>query len=142
MREPVPGQRAIPRRRAGWRIHRGLGQISTRIDEDTLKAVATTTGGSYYSAESASDLQSVFAKLPTSLILKHEVVELSVGFVGAGALLRFWLCCSPGSGGRFPDGEHADSRAANLAPYLPYEMPRTLSSPSRTRSSPYSNSSA
>ena len=49
--------------------------------------MATTTGGSYYSAESASDLQSVFAKLPTSLILKHEVVELSVGFVGTGALL-------------------------------------------------------
>lgn len=57
------------------------------IDEDTLKAVANTTGGIYYSAESAGDLQSVFAKLPTSLIMKHEVVELSVGFVAAGALL-------------------------------------------------------
>jgi Ca-activated chloride channel family protein len=65
----------------------GSGRFRRGIDEDTLKAVATTTGGSYYSAESASDLQSVFAKLPTSLIMKHEVVELSVGFVGAGALL-------------------------------------------------------
>ena len=65
----------------------GGGRFRRGIDEDTLKAVATTTGGSYYSAESASDLQSVFAKLPTSLIMKHEVVELSVGFVAAGALL-------------------------------------------------------
>jgi Ca-activated chloride channel family protein len=65
----------------------GAGRFRRGIDEDTLKAVATTTGGSYYSAESASELQSVFAKLPTSLIMKHEVVELSVGFVGIGALL-------------------------------------------------------
>ena len=65
----------------------GVGRFRRGIDEDTLKAVASTTGGSYYSAESASELQGVFAKLPTSLIMKHEVVELSVGFVGIGALL-------------------------------------------------------
>ncbi len=29
----------------------------------------------------------MFAKLPTQLIMKHEVVEVSVPFVGLGALL-------------------------------------------------------
>ena len=63
------------------------GGFRRGIDEETLKQVADLTGGAYYPAESASDLEQVFAKLPTQLITKHEVVELSVGFVGAGALL-------------------------------------------------------
>jgi len=37
--------------------------------------------------ESAGQLESVFASLPTNLITKHEVVELSVGFVAIGLLL-------------------------------------------------------
>ena len=40
------------------------------------------TGGQYYPAESASELQSVFRGLPTSTITAHEVVELSVVFAG------------------------------------------------------------
>ena len=43
------------------------------------------TGGKYYPAESAEQLESVFQSLPTNLITKHEVVEVSVGFVGLGA---------------------------------------------------------
>ena len=53
----------------------------------TLKAVADTTGGTYYPAESADELNTVFANLPTNLITKHEVVELSVVFVAIGAPL-------------------------------------------------------
>ena len=41
----------------------------------------------YYPAESADQLDAVFANLPTNLITKHEVVELSVVFVAIGALL-------------------------------------------------------
>ncbi len=63
------------------------GGFRRGIDEETLRQVADLTGGTYYPAESATDLEQVFAKLPTQLITKHEVVELSVGFVGAGALL-------------------------------------------------------
>jgi len=57
------------------------------IDEETLKQVADTTGGQYYSAESAGDLQQVFEHLPTYLITKHEVLELSAGFAAVAAIL-------------------------------------------------------
>lgn len=56
------------------------------IDEETLKQVADLTGGEYYPAESAGDLQKVFENLPTYLITKHEVVEVSVGFVALGTI--------------------------------------------------------
>ena len=45
------------------------------------------TGGAYYSAESAGELQDVFQKLPTYLITKHETSEVTVVFVALGALL-------------------------------------------------------
>jgi Ca-activated chloride channel family protein len=57
------------------------------IDDQALMQIAATTGAKYYPAESAQQLQSVFASLPTSLIFKHEVIELSVGFTGIGAAL-------------------------------------------------------
>jgi Ca-activated chloride channel homolog len=67
----------------------GAGNPSFRrgIDEATLQQIADMTGGKYYPAESASQLQSVFSSLPTNLIVKHEVAEVSVVFVGLGALL-------------------------------------------------------
>ena len=65
----------------------GQGNFRRGIDEATLKQVADRTGGTYYPAESAGELEQVFAELPTTLITKHEVVEVSVGFVGLGGLL-------------------------------------------------------
>jgi Ca-activated chloride channel family protein len=63
------------------------GGFRRGIDEDTLKQVADMTGGQYYSAESGSELQSVFQNLPTNLIVKHDVQEISVAFAALGALL-------------------------------------------------------
>jgi Ca-activated chloride channel homolog len=63
------------------------GGFRRGIDEATLEQVAALTGGKYYPAESADQLQSVFDNLPLSLVTKHEVVELSVGFVALGLLL-------------------------------------------------------
>ena len=57
------------------------------IDDQALMQVASITGGKYYPAESAEQLESVFASLPTSLITKHEAVEVTVGFVIAGTVL-------------------------------------------------------
>ena len=57
------------------------------IDEETLTAIADATGGTYYPAESASELHAVFQNLPTSLITRHEVMEISVAFAALGALL-------------------------------------------------------
>jgi len=65
----------------------GFGGFPRGIDEDTLKQVADTTGGTYYPADSAEQLVQVFQNLPTTLITKHEVTEITFGFVGLGTLL-------------------------------------------------------
>jgi Ca-activated chloride channel family protein len=65
----------------------GGGRFRRGIDEETLKEIADMTGGTYYSAESADELQAVFRELPTYLIARHETMEVSVVFVAVGALL-------------------------------------------------------
>ncbi len=65
----------------------GGGRFRRGIDEETLKQVADLTDAEYYSAESADELQQVFESLRTHLITKHETTEVSVAFVGLGALL-------------------------------------------------------
>lgn len=65
----------------------GGGVFRRGIDEDTLREVAAMTGGEYQPAESASELVAAFDGLPTTTVTRHEVVELSVAFVGLGALL-------------------------------------------------------
>src|SRR5450759_76060 len=65
----------------------GGGNFPRGIDEATLKQIADLTGGTYHPASTASELDTVFQNLPTNLILKHEVTEVSFGFVGLGGLL-------------------------------------------------------
>ncbi len=62
------------------------GGFRRGIDETTLRQIASLTGGTYYSASSAGELQHVFQNLPTYLITKHEITEISVAFVAIGAL--------------------------------------------------------
>jgi Ca-activated chloride channel family protein len=57
------------------------------IDEETLMAIADATGGEYYLAEDAQQLNEVFRQLPTDLITSHEVVEISVVFTAIAAVL-------------------------------------------------------
>lgn len=65
----------------------GFGGFRRGIDEETLQEVSDLTGGTYYSAESAGELQEVFRNLPTHLITRHETTEVSVAFAALGALL-------------------------------------------------------
>jgi len=65
----------------------GGGGFRRGIDDVVLQQVADLTGGTYHSAESAGELQSVFENLPTYLIMKHETTEISVVFAAIGALL-------------------------------------------------------
>jgi Ca-activated chloride channel family protein len=65
----------------------GGGGFRRGIDEDTLRAVADLTGGTYSPAGSAAELQAVFEGLPTTIVTRAETVELSVVFVAAGAAL-------------------------------------------------------
>lgn len=87
--DPFCGERLIGREPDGGQSGGGgfAGGFRRGIDEDTLRAVAALTDGQYHPAESASELAAVFEGLPTTLITRHEVVELSVAFVGLGALL-------------------------------------------------------
>lgn len=64
----------------------GGGNFPRGIDEATLKQIADITGGTYHPASTATELDSVFQNLPTNLIFKHEVTEVSFGFVGLGGL--------------------------------------------------------
>ncbi|HEY3312524.1 MAG TPA: VWA domain-containing protein [Anaerolineales bacterium] len=64
-----------------------LGGFRRGIDEETLRGISDLTGGDYFSAESATELQTVFDKLPTDLISHNEVIEISVFFAALGGLL-------------------------------------------------------
>jgi Ca-activated chloride channel family protein len=72
----------------------GGGGFRREIDEETLKQVAATTGGEYYIATSASELQDVFANLPTYVTATRETTEISVFFTAiavAVAILAMML---------------------------------------------------
>ena len=45
------------------------------------------TGGEYYRAENADQLVDVFADLPSRVVEQQEAREITVYFVGAGAVL-------------------------------------------------------
>ena len=84
--EPPPGGAGGQGGAFGGGFGGGGGGFRRGIDEDTLKRVASITGGTYYPAESAQQLEGVFQGLPTNLITKHEVIEIGVGFVAFGAV--------------------------------------------------------
>ncbi len=57
------------------------------IDEPTLRAVADNTGGNFYRAEDAGQLNKVFKELPKQVELQRQNLEVSVGFAALGVLL-------------------------------------------------------
>jgi Ca-activated chloride channel family protein len=65
----------------------GGGRFRRGIDEETLVAIAEMTGGEYYSASSAGELNQVFEDLPTHFVTRRETLEISVAFTALGALL-------------------------------------------------------
>lgn len=65
----------------------GAGGFRRGIDEETLRQVAAMTGGEYYYATSADELQTVFDNLPSYLTTREEFMEVSVAFAALGAIL-------------------------------------------------------
>lgn len=63
------------------------GSFGSGPDEATLKQIAEITGGKFYSATSATELQAVFQDLHTSLAATHKTIEVSVFFTAAGVIL-------------------------------------------------------
>lgn len=65
----------------------GGGGFRREIDEETLTQIAEMTGGEYYVATSASELNEVFQNLPTYVIATRETTEISVLFTALAAIL-------------------------------------------------------
>ena len=61
-----------------------------RLDEPTLKAVATMTGAEYFHAGTAAEMGKVYEKLSMKFALERRETEVSALFSGAAALLA--LC--------------------------------------------------
>lgn len=77
----------MPGGRGGGDDTTGMFRRRWGIDEETLKAIAAMTGGKYYTASSAGELQKVFDSLPTVLVTREETVELSVIFAALAGLM-------------------------------------------------------
>lgn len=67
----------------------GGGGFRRELDETTLKAIADMTGGTYYAATSAGELQNVFQNLPTYLVVSRETIEISVLFSALAVFFMF-----------------------------------------------------
>jgi Ca-activated chloride channel homolog len=65
----------------------GGGRNPRVMDEGTLQAVAEITGGQYYKAESADQLQGALGDLPSQVTVVMKHVDIASWFAGAGGLL-------------------------------------------------------
>jgi Ca-activated chloride channel family protein len=64
----------------GWRMR-------VRLDEDTLKSIASLTQAAYFYAGTAEDLKQVYQGLSSRLVVETKETEVSALFALAGALL-------------------------------------------------------
>src|SRR5688572_16810664 len=71
----------------GGNLGGGGGGFRREIDEETLQQVADATGGEYYIATSAGELQDVFQSLPTYVIATRETTEISVFFTAIAVFI-------------------------------------------------------
>jgi Ca-activated chloride channel family protein len=65
---------------------RGSGNFLV-ADEPTLRQVATITGGTYFPASGADQLQDVLSDLPQQVQVQKRTVEVSVALAGLAAML-------------------------------------------------------
>jgi Ca-activated chloride channel homolog len=63
------------------------GRNPQQIDENALQQVAAITGGKYFQAKDANELNDVFKNLPNSIVLQHKHQEITVWFALVGVLL-------------------------------------------------------
>jgi Ca-activated chloride channel family protein len=87
-RDQISGDATRPEGRGGFSGGGGggFGRFQV-IDEDTLEQVAETTGGDYFKAVDAKQLNEVLLDLPNTIVMQREFVEITVWFALIGALL-------------------------------------------------------
>ena len=61
--------------------------IRVRLDEETLKQIATITQGEYFYAGSAQDLKKVYETLNSRLVMERKETEITALFTAVAALL-------------------------------------------------------
>lgn len=61
--------------------------MRVRLDEETLKSIATATRANYFYAGTAEDLKQVYQGLSSRLVVETKETEVSALFAAAGALL-------------------------------------------------------
>jgi len=71
----------------GFAPQTGSRDFRLQLDDVTLKQVADMTGGSYYYASSANELEDVFQNLPMFVIATREEIEISVFFTAFAAIM-------------------------------------------------------
>jgi Ca-activated chloride channel family protein len=71
----------------GFGPGRGSGGNFLVADVAALKGVASTTGGRYFGARDADQLQGVLKDLPRQVAIQQRNIEVSVGLVAVAALL-------------------------------------------------------
>ena len=81
------------------------------VDEEALQTVARTTGGEYFKASDADQLQGVLDDLPKHVDLQERDVEISVAFAGLAALLLLLGLVARRPLDRPPAVTHGSSRA-------------------------------
>jgi Ca-activated chloride channel family protein len=64
----------------GWSMY-------MRFDEETLKAIAEVTRGSYFSAASAAELRKVYQELNTRFMMEKKETEVGALFTALAAVL-------------------------------------------------------
>jgi Ca-activated chloride channel homolog len=69
----------------------GGGGFRAELDEQTLHSIADATGGEYFYAANAGDLEKVYSNLGLNVVLKLEKMELTAWFSAAAALV---LCAA------------------------------------------------
>ncbi|GIF10150.1 VWA domain-containing protein [Actinoplanes teichomyceticus] len=84
----TPDQAGVDAFTGGFRGGFGAGPGRVQeIDEDALTRVADLTGGRYFKAQDADELDGVLGDLPREIGLQQADVEISFWFVLAGTLL-------------------------------------------------------
>jgi Ca-activated chloride channel family protein len=62
-------------------------QVATKLDEPLLKQIATTTDGTYFTADNAQALTQIYRSIKLSWTAVHREDEITALFAGAAALL-------------------------------------------------------
>lgn len=67
-------------------IDTGTWSAYVRLDEETLRAIASVTRAEYFNAVTAADLKNVYKSLNTRLVLENREMEITFLLVGAAVV--------------------------------------------------------